>query len=133
MFSSWAAYVLKLLHLDIHLQSVKKFPQDAGCWYNFGVTMHRLKQPQQAVSCYNHAIKYNPRHTLALVNRGVLCATLGSREQAKQDWSPLVGYMLQFVDAANLQEVLYRSIPPLPRNMRFHENVLRQSADVVLP
>jgi tetratricopeptide (TPR) repeat protein len=100
------------------LLSVKKFPQDARCWYNFGVTMHRLKQPQQAVSCYNHAIKYNPRHTLALVNRGILCATLGNREQAKQDWraalaidpcddwSPLVGYMLRFADAANFQEVL---------------------------
>jgi TPR repeat protein/serine/threonine protein kinase len=74
------------LAVNHHIFSVKKFPENARCWYNFAVTVHRREKFEEALKFYNCATERDRRLTLAYVNRGFVHAVQGDRKQAEQDW-----------------------------------------------
>ena len=65
--------------MDLHILTVKKFPQNATCWYNFGVAAHRIANFEGALKLYSSAIDRDNRLTLAFVNRGLVHAVRGDR------------------------------------------------------
>jgi serine/threonine protein kinase/Tfp pilus assembly protein PilF len=72
--------------IDLHILSVTKFPENAICWYNFGVAAHRMANFEAALKLYSCAIDRDKRLTLAFVNRGIVHAARGDRKQAERDW-----------------------------------------------
>jgi serine/threonine protein kinase len=72
--------------LDLHSLCVKKYPESAAAWYNFGVTAHGLQWFDQAIDFYSRAIKLDSKWTMALIFRGLIRARRGEYEMARLDW-----------------------------------------------
>ncbi len=72
--------------IDLHALSVKKYPEEALAWYNFGVTLHRGGQLEQAIDFYSRAIALDSLSTMAFFNRGLIRAHRNEYELARSDW-----------------------------------------------
>jgi len=80
---------------DLHNLSVRRFPENALCWYNFAVTVHRLRRLDRgpepgryddAIKLYGSAIAKDPRLVSAFVLRGIAHANQGNKQLAEEDW-----------------------------------------------
>jgi TPR repeat protein/serine/threonine protein kinase/lipoprotein NlpI len=78
---------------DLHNLSVQKFPENALCWYNFAVTVHRIRRLKtesgsldDAIKLYGLAIAKDPLFVSAFVLRGIAHAYQGNKQLADEDW-----------------------------------------------
>lgn len=59
-------------------------PDFVQAWLHLGILMQKLGQTEEAVSCYDKALFYNPNDYEAHYNKGVLYQELGKLESAKE-------------------------------------------------
>lgn len=57
-------------------------PQDAGAWFNKGVSLAALGRYEEAIACYDQALAIDPLDGAAWFNKGVNLAALDRREEA---------------------------------------------------
>jgi serine/threonine protein kinase len=76
--------------LEMHDLAVKKYPREALAWYNFGVTMHKAGQLEQAIRFYSRAIELDGKSTMAFVNRGLVRVRRSEYELARSDWQAAI-------------------------------------------
>jgi tetratricopeptide (TPR) repeat protein len=91
---------------ELHVRSVKKYPQISAAWYNFGVTMHRMKQLNAAVDCYSRAIELDKKAILSRVYRGAIRARRGEDTLAREDWQAAITSDPQHVYSKMVQVIL---------------------------
>ena len=58
--------------------------EDSDAWYNKGVDLGKLERYEEALSCYDEAIKLYPEYLLALYGKGNSLRKLGRDEEAEQ-------------------------------------------------
>jgi serine/threonine protein kinase len=55
---------------------------DARTWCNKGASLDALERPEEALACYEQALRINPRYVDAWSNKGVVLVKLGRVEEA---------------------------------------------------
>jgi tetratricopeptide (TPR) repeat protein len=69
-----------------HIMSIERFPQEAMSWYNFGVSLHKAGDHENAVDAYSRALNLDPHLPWALLARGLLYAIHNDPDTARTDW-----------------------------------------------
>ena len=62
--------------------SRRKKDDDSDAWYNKGRSLAQLERLEEAIECYNVAIRLNPENSNAWLNKGNALAKLGQQEEA---------------------------------------------------
>jgi serine/threonine protein kinase len=73
------------LALKMHRFGVDHYPESALIWYNFGITLHRLKMDDDALICYSRALELDDSLSFATLNRAMLFVKKGDIENALSD------------------------------------------------
>ena len=63
-------------------KAVQLRPDDAGLWTNLGAVLEELKRPLDAVLCFQHALKLDPRHLEAACRCALLLQRIGRLDEA---------------------------------------------------
>ena len=69
--------------------AIQAVPDNAGTWVRLGDLERGLNAPEAAILAYSTALKHDPRHRLALLNRGQLHALSGKTQAAEDDLAAL--------------------------------------------
>ena len=59
-------------------------PEYSKTWYNKGIALLRLERYEEAIACFDEAIRLDPEYLLALYAKGNLLRKLGRDEEAEQ-------------------------------------------------
>jgi tetratricopeptide (TPR) repeat protein len=76
--------------IGIYSESLKLVPNDAGIFFNRGLTYQRIAQNGEAISDYSHAIELTPWSADIYYNRGVAYHQLGELDSAIKDYSKAI-------------------------------------------
>jgi len=102
---------------SIAIEHIKKGPWEGQCYHRRAWSYAKLKQHQQAIQDYDHAIGLDPEYDLAYSHRGQSHAALGEHQQAIQDYhqavlldadneSPYVNRALAYYDLGQHQRAI---------------------------
>jgi protein O-mannosyl-transferase len=85
-------------------------PQAVGGWQNRGVWFRDNKQPQQALSDFNTALKINQKDASLYNSRGKTLAEMGQYEAAVQDFSMALSLNPNLLDALGNRGAAYGAL-----------------------
>uniref|UniRef100_A0A8C0HYL3 dolichyl-phosphate-mannose--protein mannosyltransferase n=1 Tax=Balaenoptera musculus TaxID=9771 RepID=A0A8C0HYL3_BALMU len=62
---------------ETYLKALELDKNNADLWYNLAIVHIELKEPNEALKNFNHALELNPKHKLALFNSAILMQESG--------------------------------------------------------
>lgn len=66
---------------EAYLKALELDRNNADLWYNLAIVYIELKEPNEALKNFNHALELNPKHKLALFNSAILMQESGRCSQ----------------------------------------------------
>jgi cytochrome c-type biogenesis protein CcmH/NrfG len=77
--------------IDAYRKHLEINPDNPNVWTDMGIMYRRKKMPQDAIKCFNEAIKKDPGHEQSRFNKGiVLMFDLMNKEEAVKSWQDLL-------------------------------------------
>lgn len=66
---------------EAYLKALELDRNNADLWYNLAIVHIELKEPNEALKNFNHALELNPKHKLSLFNSAILMQESGMFSQ----------------------------------------------------
>lgn len=86
---------------EAYLKALELDRNNADLWYNLAIVHIELKEPNEALKIFNHALQLNPKHKLALFNSAILMQESGEVNLRPEARKRLLSYINQEPQDAN--------------------------------
>ncbi|KAF4010133.1 hypothetical protein G4228_001451 [Cervus hanglu yarkandensis] len=86
---------------EAYLKALELDRNNADLWYNLAIVHIELKEPNDALKNFNHALELNPKHKLALFNSAILMQESGEVRLRPEARKRLLSYINEEPQDAN--------------------------------
>ncbi|MBZ3878819.1 Transmembrane and TPR repeat-containing protein 3 [Sciurus carolinensis] len=86
---------------EAYLKALELDRNNADLWYNLAIVYIELKEPNEALRNFNHALELNPKHKLALFNSAILMQESGEVKLRPEARKRLLNYVNEEPQDAN--------------------------------
>lgn len=86
---------------EAYLKALELDRNNADLWYNLAIVHIELKEPNEALKNFNHALELNPKHKLALFNSAILMQESGEVKLRPEARKRLLSYINEEPQDAN--------------------------------
>lgn len=86
---------------EAYLKALELDRNNADLWYNLAIVYIELKEPNEALKTFNHALELNPKHKLALFNSAILMQESGEVKLRPEARRRLLSYINEEPQDAN--------------------------------
>ncbi|XP_004391133.1 protein O-mannosyl-transferase TMTC3, partial [Trichechus manatus latirostris] len=86
---------------EAYLKALELDRNNADLWYNLAIVLIELKEPNEALKNFNHALGLNPKHKLALFNSAILMQESGEVKLRPEARKRLLSYINEEPQDAN--------------------------------
>ncbi|XP_057342878.1 protein O-mannosyl-transferase TMTC3 isoform X4 [Manis pentadactyla] len=86
---------------EAYLKALELDRSNADLWYNLAIVHIELKEPNEALKNFNHALELNPKHKLALFNSAILMQESGEVKLRPEARKRLLSYINEEPQDAN--------------------------------
>lgn len=86
---------------EAYLKALELDRNNADLWYNLAIVHIELKEPNEALKNFNHALELNPKHKLSLFNSAILMQESGEVKLRPEARKRLLSYINEEPQDAN--------------------------------